>query len=143
MVENNFINQINREIDAHHLAMDQLDQGLCNDILLRVCKTFLFNLNNLFLWESDNEHASIIHYSENWDEKYYEITSFITDEAYLVITDSEWSPWPMFKGNVSEFKTLLENLRYCEYFIVDAKFKRVIFDTHHNSFILFENISNE
>jgi hypothetical protein len=55
---------------------------------------------------------------------------------YLVITDDEAPPWIAVSGKWPTIRSLLEESRFFEFFIVDGARAWAMFDTHHNELVI-------
>ena len=54
------------------------------------------------------------------------------DQIFLVITDEQAPPFIVIAGHCSGLLDLVDELRYCEYFLVPANMTWILFDTHHD-----------
>ena len=58
------------------------------------------------------------------------------ESVFLVPTDDESPPWPVFTGSIFYVIELLKEIRFFEYFLTDKNGTWVIFDTHHNTLVV-------
>ena len=114
----------------------ELDDGQAKDLLNRISDAFVINKNNLWWWQSLRYISKKIDYG---NDDGLEIINKIThgsDLVYLIITDDEFPPWPVFKGVIGNILDTISEQRYFEYFLVAEDESWCIFDNHHNSIIL-------
>lgn len=64
------------------------------------------------------------------------------ENAYLIVTDDEPGPWPVFSGSVDNLLNLVLDQRYFEYFLSAPDAAWLIFDTHHNEAIFVGNVAS-
>jgi hypothetical protein len=58
----------------------------------------------------------------------------------LIVTDEEIGEWIAFRGALEEILLIVSHQRYFEYMICDPEHTWLIFDTHHNEFVVVGSI---
>ncbi|WP_133817310.1 hypothetical protein [Tahibacter aquaticus] len=59
-----------------------------------------------------------------------------SEEIYLVATDDQLAPWPVFVCCRHDVRGVLADMPFFEYFISTMDCSVLIFDTHHNELVL-------
>jgi hypothetical protein len=110
-----------------------------SEIQSSITDNFGIDVSRNWCWESISvEHKTIEYGKEDGLKKIKELLNKDVT-VLLVVTDEETPPWFGFKGKLFDFIEVLKKLRYFEFFIIDEKCLWIIFDTHHNSFIITSN----
>lgn len=112
------------------------DEG--NKLILSLVDIFSFDISKCWMW--DNKHYAEIHDCSGspWEPVLKGLLTKFNRWILLVVTDDEFFPWKVLHLKNDDCITLLRELPNFEYFIFDDTMKAVVFETHHNSFILFE-----
>jgi hypothetical protein len=112
------------------------DEG--NKLTLSLVDIFLFDIRQCWMW--DNKHyAEKYDYSDSqWEPVLQGLLNKFNRMIFLVVTDDDFFPWKVLRLKKDDLLNLLGELPSFEYFIFDDAMKAVVFETHHNSFILFE-----
>lgn len=55
--------------------------------------------------------------------------------VWLVVTDDEPPPWPVYSGRVSDIIAMLRECRFCEYILAAQDMSWIVFDTHMNELV--------
>ncbi|WP_089727412.1 DUF6756 family protein [Candidatus Thiosymbion oneisti] len=98
--------------------------------------TFIDPLSGQWWWENLRGESVTIQYGDN------DGLSVVSDlvgragSVFLVPTDDENPPWPIFIGHIEKIIDLLRELRFFEYFITDKNNTWIVFDTHHNTLVV-------
>lgn len=87
-------------------------------------------------WDRLQNDAVVIEYGQGdglaiLDQLIREVPS-----VWLVPTDDEDPPWPVFEGKPESVLDLLKESRFFEYFLTDASNAWAAFDTHHNTVVV-------
>ena len=136
------IDNIKLSIKQEKLDYIQISQEEAQTKFEILKKNFNFNYHKLHLWDDVYHHKTICSYQEKWASKLIQKLTPFDSKIYLVVTDDNYHPWQVFFGKKDEIKTLLEEQTFFEYFIFDAFCDKILFDTHHNAFILLEKKNN-
>jgi hypothetical protein len=124
------------KMQCNFVADDQATQLIQN-----LAAKFSFDTNQLFIW-SNKDVSEIYNYEEDpssWEPLMQNLLTKFDDQLFLAVTDEEFFPWDVLNCSKDSFIKLLREQRYFEYFIFDFSFACVLFDTHDNSLILFED----
>ncbi|MEO1262601.1 MAG: hypothetical protein AAFZ15_27595 [Bacteroidota bacterium] len=131
------LNSIEQAIKNQTLGYSKLSEEEAEVELAKLKEAFRFDYKVLHLWGHNWENREICEYGEGWGKELSRYLKDFADCIYLVVTDDEFYPWVVYYGEKRELKGLLEEQRFFEYFVFDHSCKKVLFDTHHNSLILF------
>lgn len=120
----------------------ELDSSQTTTLTNGVASSFVANSNKRWWWESLSCPNKTVDYG---DEDGLEIIgrNLAGDSTvYLVVTDDEFAPWPVFSGPLDCVLEIISELRYFEYFLVSEDSSWCIFDTHHNSLVIVGDIQH-
>lgn len=98
----------------------------------QIVERYVQDPKKLWFWESLKGPVTRVTYG---DEDGLELISRVIQGnpiLYITLTDDEFPPWPVLKGNKNDILGLISELRFFEYFITTPSFEWVIFDNHHN-----------
>ena len=62
--------------------------------------------------------------------------------VYLIVTDDEYGPWPVFQGCRVDIMRLIYEQRFFEYILSDEELKWAVFDTHHNRLFVVGDLAH-
>jgi hypothetical protein len=135
-----------RESTQKRANIRELDAAACA-AALRVIENKLIDSTrrSTWWWESLRVPHKARAYEE--DRAVAEIEQLIgnrSEMVWLVVTDDQRPPWPIFHGPLGEILGVIGDQRFFEYFLVSPTFPNpdwVIFDTHHNEFVVAGNFS--
>ncbi|WP_421797850.1 hypothetical protein [Haliscomenobacter sp.] len=133
------IEQIDKTIIQNGLNLFKLTQDNTSLLLEQLRVAFNLNFNQLFLWETKVEKSSSWEYGDDWDSIFSKLLNqYFPSSVYLVVTDDEFYPWVVNAGDKVSVIALLYQQQFFEYFIFDDLIEKILFDTHHNNLVLFE-----
>ena len=115
----------------------ELEKTDASDVITSVAERYMIDRSKVWWWQGMANESTTIEYGD--DYSWPLIQHMVLNEeqlVYLVITDDDPEPWPVFKGTFSNIGKLIAELWRFEYFLTDKDFSWVIFDTHHNSLIV-------
>ncbi len=115
-----------------------LDVSLINDsskTLNLLFEIFELDTERLYLWES-KKGEKFDYSQDSWVSVLKNQLADFEEVLYLVVTDDEFPPWLVYKCKKGDLLKLLPELRFFEYFLFDERMKKVVFDNHHNQFIV-------
>lgn len=104
-----------------------------NALIADLAARFISDPNNVWWWQSLLLKPRIVAYGNS--DGLSVLSSYIHDieNVYLVATDDEPPPLPVFRGQFHEIRNVIGEQPFFEYFVAAESRKRIIFDTHHNS----------
>ena len=108
-------------------------------LIQNVAEKFSLDIRQLFLWDNKN-YSEIFDYStsDQWEPILRKLLARFNDRIFLVVSNEGLFPWKVLNFKASDCISLLTELPFFEYFLFDESMKNIIFDTHHNSLILFK-----
>ena len=116
-----------------------LEPHEADQLRISVANRFGFPETLVWWWETLPNDATHLSYSDdNGFDKLRQILSTKSGPLCLFVTDDEPPPWPCITGPIEPLIRLLKEERFFEYFIVDHNLDWILFDTHHNKLILWE-----
>ena len=135
--------------DIHRIVgSDSNLRILPNDEAARLLKTFedtyVVKADSLWWWECLKTPSKSVNYDP--DESLDSLKSLLSDkegELLLVVTDDDSPPWIVIEGKLDHLMKLVEDLRYFEYFVADRSTRWIVFDTHHNQFVITNASTSE
>ncbi|MGN7784731.1 hypothetical protein ACTJIJ_09400 [Niabella sp. 22666] len=121
------------QVTVSFLADDE-----CSSLISLVADKFKLDINRLFMWE-DVKAVDRLEYPDpaGWENGLNKYLQDFQNEIFVVITDENFYPWSVFICCKQDLIRILENQKYFEYFLFDSLQQRLLFDTHHNEFILW------
>lgn len=121
----------------NHAMVSFLADDECSSLISRIADKFKLDTDGLFMWE-DVKVADRLEYADSmeWESGLSRYLQDFKKGVFVVITDENFYPWPVFKCHKYDLIRILENQRYFEYFLFDSLQQKLLFDTHHNEFIL-------
>jgi hypothetical protein len=107
-------------------------------LIEKLSKKFSFDLSNRYLWENLSIKESYVYTNENseWEILFSKLLQKFEDIIFLVITDDDFYPWPIFECKKHLIVKILNEQQYFEFFIFDNLMKILLFDTHENELII-------
>jgi hypothetical protein len=106
-------------------------------LLHALSKKFDFNYQQRWIWEN-LQPVIVKKYDQSpavWRAAVFSFLEKFDRRLYLVATDEEYYPWPVFHCANTMLLPLLTDLRFFEYFVFDESMNCVLFDTHHNELL--------
>jgi hypothetical protein len=123
-----------KNIDSHSIPEEH-----AKILIEKLSKKFSFDLSKRYLWD-DISVKEIYTYNNNensdWEILFSELLQKFEDRIYLVITDDDFFPWPIFECKRDLVTQILKEQQYFEFFIFDNLMKIILFDTHENELII-------
>ncbi len=106
-------------------------------LIFNIADKFKLDIDRFFIWE-DVKTLGHLGYSDpiEWENRLNKYLKDFQKEIFVVITDENFYPWPVFKCRKQDLVRILENQRHFEYFLFDSLQQRLLFDTHHNTLVL-------
>lgn len=101
-----------------------------------IAKKFIIDRSKKWWWTDLTQDSVKIEYGESDGLLFIEELVNKDTEVLFFITDDEPEPWPVFQGKLSTVIEIIAEQRFFEYFLTDKDYSWIIFDTHHNSFII-------
>lgn len=113
-----------------------------NALISDLAARFISDPNCIWWWQSLMSKPRIVTYGNS--DGLSVLSGYIHDieNVYLVVTDDEPPPWPVFRGKFHEIRNVIGELPFFEYFVVAESKKWIIFDTHHNSLYISGDIES-
>lgn len=110
-----------------------------SEVVDAVASRFIEDRQRTWWWESLRGSTSVTPY-EAHDDSFALLTQHFGSEpsVYLLVTDEQSEPPGVLAGRIDSLARLVSEARYFEFAVVDADFRRLAFDTHHNELILVE-----
>ena len=135
MVDRELIDAIRKTITKVSGA-SQLSDPQAVELLDAVAKRNVTDPAQIWWWANLTVDHETIPYGEK--DGLDEIARLVPPQtiAFMVVTDDEPRPWPVFSGAISDLLSVLREVRFCEYFLIDPDFKWLAFDTHHNTLVV-------
>lgn len=119
-------------------AFESIVQLTCEEAQIvkeQIAGRYVQDHNKLWFWESLKGQASRITYDGEDGLALISKAILGNPTLYIALTDDEFPPWPVLKGNKNDILGLISELRFFEYFLTIPPFEWVIFDNHHNQLI--------
>ncbi len=113
----------------------ELGQEESQLIIDYVAQNFVSDRRKLWWWDSLSIKSNTIDYGDGDALEILKSNLEPTDVVYLIVTDDEHEPWPVFKGRLEQLLVLVGEQRYFEFIIVDKRRGFCVFDTHHNTLV--------
>lgn len=102
---------------------------------------FDLNYQKLFIWDEIKIGSELIPYTtSNWNELALLNFNRLNGDIFLVVSDEEYFPWQIIKGNKKSILEFIKEQPFFEYFIFDQNLEILIFDTHDNFFKIIHKI---
>jgi hypothetical protein len=107
-------------------------------LILHIADLFSFDIRQRWMW--DNKRGSEIYDCSDspWEPVLQRLLSGFDGMIFLTVTDDDFFPWKVLHLKKNDLVNLLLELPGFEYFLFDRTMKYVVFETHHNSFLVFE-----
>ena len=140
-MDKNLIQDIEKAISQEKIQCNFIAADEAVKLTKTLIAKFSFDINQLFIW-ADKKISEVYSYQEDpnsWEQLMHVLLSKFDEQLFLAVTDEEYFPWNVLKCNKDTCIKLLKGQRYFEYFIFDASMGYVLFDTHDNSFLLFQS----
>jgi hypothetical protein len=116
-------------------------------ILEDVMEFFIRDPDCIYWWQSLKLTCQYHHYGaqNGLDSLMSIVCNRVQDQdlLYLVVTDDEVPPWPIFAGPIKEIVQLLQSCRFFEYFIVPKSMNWILFDTHMNELVFADRVISD
>ena len=122
--------------------LDLQDSVVClsvqdaDDLIESAAAKFVVDRSRLWWWESltDSLPQESITLPESPSPGYIsEICP--SGPAYLFVTNDEFPPWPVFRGDASDFERILGECPLFEYAIVSEDMSWMVLENHHSVFV--------
>lgn len=107
-------------------------------VRIAVASRFGFDPEKVWWWTSEGSRGQARRYegSDGLGELRRALAE-MEAPLYLVATDDSGPPWLCIEGTAEALIELVGETRFFEYFVVDRELTQVVFDTHHNTLVLF------
>lgn len=118
-------------------GVQELEKIDASNVVTSVAEKYKIDRSKVWWWQGMANESTTIEYGDGYSWPL--IQHMVQNEEqsiYLVMTDDDPEPWPVFKGAFCNIGKLIAELWRFEYFLTDKDFSWVIFDTHHNSLIV-------
>ena len=104
--------------------------------LQKISDIYVTDSTSRWWWKHLSQKSKQISYDENDD--FSTLLSLVNtqDGCFLVVTDDELPPWPIYSGDIGSIAKVLRECRYFEYFLVSENYEWIVFDTHMNELIV-------
>jgi hypothetical protein len=116
--------------------VEELSPAAAGQVIDDVAGRYVFDRQQTWWWTSLKGKHKCIRYGQDDGLAYLGRIVPSKSIAFLVVTDDEAPPWPVFRGTVEDLLSILQDLRFCEYSMVERDGNWIAFDTHDNSLIL-------
>lgn len=135
MVDSELIDAICKTI-AKVSGLSQLSDSQAVELLDALAKRNITDPAQIWWWANLTVDHETIPYGER--DGLDEVAGIVPPQtnAFMVITDDEPRPWPVFSGATSDLLAALREVRFCEYFLIGPDLKWLVFDTHHNALVI-------
>lgn len=119
-------------------SIHELNQEGAISLLNEIATQYVADRACVWWWDGLLEKPVVVDYGEDlgWDRIVKLVRPTKSQQVYLVATDDDPEPWAVYKGNLLDLVSLLEDMWRFEYIIVDVELSWLIFDTHHNSLVV-------
>ena len=107
-------------------------------LILNLVDIFSFDIRQCWMWDNKRDAETYDYSDSSWEPVLQGLLNKFDRMIFLVVTDDDFFPWTALRLKKDDCINLLGELPSFEYFIFDDAMKAVVFETHHNSFILFE-----
>ena len=113
--------------------------------LLKALKSaFVGDEKSVWWWESLKVPCRSIEYdSEKSLDSLKSLLSEKGDILLLAVTNDDPPPWKVVEGRLDDLLEFVGELRYFEYFVTDASAAWIVFDTHHNQFVISDATASQ
>ena len=105
-------------------------------ILKTIADIYITDRSSRWWWSSLSKKSKRISYKRNDGLSALRDLINIEDQCFLVVTDDEFPPWPIYFGRIDRILEILSECRYFEYFLAAENNEWVVFDTHHNELVV-------
>lgn len=136
-MDNELIIEINEFIKTKKLDCYSVQESSAKNMLENLANVFSFDLSNKYLWENAYIKEEIAYAdSSEWEVFLSALLRNFNERVYLVVTDDNFYPWPVFDCKAESIVDILKEQQYFEFFIFDKSMKYILFDTHANELLL-------
>jgi len=114
----------------------ELDEAEARGVVEEVGRRFIRGTKKLWWWENLSVDSCALIYGDS--DGLAMVSELLDDDEsiWIVATDDECGPWPVWEGRASDIVEMLGNLRFFEYFILSREYQWIVFDTHHNTLVV-------
>lgn len=118
--------------------LSELDARKITDAL---ANRFIDDIDRVWWWEGLKQTPLVINYGDDvgWN-RIPELLNDLSEQVYLIPTDDEPNPWPVYVGPCEDAIGLLKEMWRFEYILVGGNIDWAVFDTHHNTLIVVGSI---
>jgi hypothetical protein len=125
-----------RALAARDPRITVLDEKTAEAVAKRVVERFVIDSDRTWWWESLRDVTEVVSYEgENGLERLAERIG-TEPNVYLLATNEQAKPHGVLAGPLDALLQLFGESSFFEFAIIDAAFRWVIFDTHHNTLIV-------
>lgn len=142
MIDEELIESIRSMFDDSP-ALLELDKEEAKGLASSVASRYVSDTNKIWWWESLKSDSLVIDYGEEDGLNMLENLICNDKSVIIFITDDQPEPWCVLRGASSEILNVIKNQRFFEYFIVPEELNWIVFDTHHNSFVIAGSLMNK
>lgn len=121
----------------------ELDKDKSHKLITKASRKFVSDPMKRWWWESLSCDSKTVEYSDDDGLEIIKMNLKGDNSVFLVVTDDEFTPWPVFQGNLDEILELISEQRYFEYFLIGETEDWLIFDNHHNVLVVVGSISKQ
>lgn len=123
-------------VAAARLELQVLTPENAQHIVSRVSSVFELGIPGCWWWQSLCKVDQRVPYGGQDGLAILEDMLQFHGNGYIVFTGDESPPWTVIQGSFAKLMTLVRELPFIEFFLVDSEIKWVVFDTHHNELIV-------
>ncbi len=124
-------------------TVTEFDQAQSIEIVDRIASVFVSDRTRLWWWESLAVEFLQINYGDSDGLAILSEGIENSDSVYLIVTDDENGPWPVFHGAPSDILSLIYAQRFFEYILSDFELRWAVFDTHHNCLYVVGDLAHK
>jgi hypothetical protein len=125
-------------------GVSEVTGSAADDVIEAIASRYVDDRSNVWWWEGLADTPVVIDYGDELGWR--RIGNLVQDphlEAYLLPTDDDPEPWPVFRGRLLELQRLLEEVWRFEYMIAAVDMSWLVFDTHHNSLMVLGSLKEK
>ena len=131
MINEDLMNELRSLVSASPVTRE-LERLESHNLVESVGRRFVRDVRQVWWWDSLKNESELLIYGESDGLAVVEELIPDDEKVWLVVTDDEARPWPVFAGKFSGILEILRESGFFEYFLVGEQLGWIVFDTHHN-----------
>lgn len=132
-VDESLVRRISRQV--YHCSGHRLSDSQASTLIERFSKKHVADVDKRWWWASLKSEGNICKYSDNGGLELIANLLRKHSQIFLVVTDDEFPPWPVFQVATSDVLEILDDNRFFEFMVADLELEHYIFDTHDNCLV--------